>query len=361
MANFDDLKLSVEAMTGGKNTVLLDDRGMPSIMVAIPKMKFSELVKDSVSQSTHPGFIVGGEEKKVMYVSKFQNIVIGDRAYSMPFKDPKTSVNFDKALGYCRNKGNGWSLMPYSLWCAIALWCRANETMPRGNNFWGHDHAKKHESGVETSKEGAQHDSHPNETARTATGSGPDTWNHNWLPDGIADMNGNVWEWCAGMRLKDGVIHVVADADVMKPDVKLTVDSTSWKSINDQGILQAPTAEKSLKWDWDGTSKLKLTNNTVTFTKDEGHGCSFKDMILDTGHPTAAPELAKALLLYPDDPGKDVYGGDYHWANIKGERLPLCGGAWSSTGSAGVFRVHLSYVRSGADGGVGFRSVYCDL
>lgn len=34
MANFDDMKLAVEALSGGKNTVLLDDRGMPSIMVA---------------------------------------------------------------------------------------------------------------------------------------------------------------------------------------------------------------------------------------------------------------------------------------------------------------------------------------
>ena len=33
MSNFDDLKLAVEALTGGKNTVLLDDVGLPSIMV----------------------------------------------------------------------------------------------------------------------------------------------------------------------------------------------------------------------------------------------------------------------------------------------------------------------------------------
>ena len=33
MPNFDDFKLAVEAMTGGKNTVLFDDMGMPSVMV----------------------------------------------------------------------------------------------------------------------------------------------------------------------------------------------------------------------------------------------------------------------------------------------------------------------------------------
>ena len=30
MPNFDDLKLSIEALSGGKNTVLFDDLGMPS-------------------------------------------------------------------------------------------------------------------------------------------------------------------------------------------------------------------------------------------------------------------------------------------------------------------------------------------
>lgn len=38
MSNFDDMKLAVEALSGGKNTVLFDDIGMPSIMVILPKM-----------------------------------------------------------------------------------------------------------------------------------------------------------------------------------------------------------------------------------------------------------------------------------------------------------------------------------
>ena len=82
---------------------------------------------------------------------------------------------------------------PYSLWSAIALWCRKNGTMPRGNNNYGSDHGYPHEKGTPT-----YYDS--NKIDRVATGSGPDTWSHNWMPDGIFDLNGNVWEWCAGMR-----------------------------------------------------------------------------------------------------------------------------------------------------------------
>lgn len=75
---------------------------------------------------------------------------------------------------------------------------------------------------------------------------------------------------------------------------------------------------------------------------------------------SAAPELAKALLLYPDEPNGD-YGGDYHGLNTSGERLPLCGGSWRDTSYAGVFYVSLSYPRSYSDTSVGFRSAYCEL
>lgn len=75
---------------------------------------------------------------------------------------------------------------------------------------------------------------------------------------------------------------------------------------------------------------------------------------------SAAPELAKALLLYPDEPNGD-YGGDYHGLNTLGERLPLCGGGWYYTSNAGVFDVDLDNPRFYSNTSVGFRSAYCEL
>lgn len=356
MSNFDDLKLAIEALTGGKNTVLFDDLGMPSVMVPFAKQKIADIMGGG-SQNTHPAFSVGGVEKDVIYISKFQNIVLNDRAYSLPMRDPRVNVNFDQAVTFCRNKGKGWGLNPYALWCAVALWCRKNGTMPRGNNSWGHDHSYTHEKGVPCSYEGASHDTHPGEPARCLTGSGPATWYHNWMPDGIADLNGNVWEWCAGMRIVNGEIQIIPYANCMDQEVSLGASSTAWKAIKADGTLVTPGTSGTLKWDWI-SNQIQLTSGTVTSTADSGHGAEYKNMTLAGG--LSAPEIAKALLFYPDEPGGD-YGGDYHWLNPTGERLPICGGRWSGASGAGVFGVNLSSPRSYARTGVGFRSAFVNL
>ena len=348
MPNFDDLKLSIEALSGGKNTVLFDDLGMPSVMVPFPKLKMSDLIAGG-SENIHPAFSVDGVEKSVIYVSKYQNIVLNERGYSLPMRDPRASLNFDQAVAYCRNKGKGWSLTPYSLWSAIALWCRKNGTMPRGNNNYGADHAYGHEKGVPTYYESGK-------IARCATGSGPNTWNHNWMPDGIADLNGNVWEWCAGMRLMNGEIQIIPYANCMAADASMGASSTLWKAIAADGTLVEPGTAGTLKYNY-VSGHIKLTSGDIT-PEDTWRGDTYQNMTLDSA--LTVPEIAKALLIYPDEPGGD-YGGDGHYMNNSGERLPLCGGRWSSTSSAGVFGVGLGNPRSSSGTDIGFRSAYCEL
>lgn len=348
MPNFDDLKLSIEALSGGKNTVLFDDLGMPSVMVPFPKLKMSDLIAGG-SENIHPAFSVDGVEKSVIYVSKYQNIVLNERGYSLPMRDPRASLNFDQAVTYCRNKGKGWSLTPYSLWSAIALWCRKNGTMPRGNNNYGADHAYGHEKGVPTYYESGK-------IARCATGSGPNTWNHNWMPDGIADLNGNVWEWCAGMRLMNGEIQIIPYANCMAADASMGASSTLWKAIAADGTLVEPGSAGTLKYNY-VSGHIQLTSGDIT-PEDTWRGDTYQNMTLDSA--LTVPEIAKALLIYPDEPGGD-YGGDGHYMNNSGERLPVCGGSWGSTSYAGVFGVDLRNPRSYSGASLGFRSAYCEL
>lgn len=348
MPNFDDLKLSIEALSGGKNTVLFDDLGMPSVMVPFPKLKMSDLIAGG-SENIHPAFSVDGVEKSVIYVSKYQNIVLNERGYSLPMRDPRASLNFDQAVAYCRNKGKGWSLTPYSLWSAIALWCRKNGTMPRGNNNYGADHAYGHEKGVPTYYESGK-------IARCATGSGPNTWNHNWMPDGIADLNGNVWEWCAGIRLMNGEIQIIPYANCMAADASMGASSTLWKAIAADGTLVEPGSAGTLKYNY-VSGHIQLTSGDIT-PEDTWRGDTYQNMTLDSA--LTVPEIAKALLIYPDEPGGD-YGGDGHYMNNSGERLPFCGGYWGDTSIAGVFRVDLCNPRSYSGAIIGFRSAYCEL
>ena len=121
----DTYRQAVEAATGGKNTVMYDDKGNPSVMVAIPRFNIGDVIAGGPA-TPHPAFIVNGVTKDVIYISKYQNIVHDSRAYSAAFQDPANSLNFDSALNYCKNKGAGWHLMTNAEWAAVALWCKQN-------------------------------------------------------------------------------------------------------------------------------------------------------------------------------------------------------------------------------------------
>lgn len=69
MGNYDQMAAAVSELSGGKNVVLLDDIGMPSIYVRIPKGKNSELVS-GLSDNVHYAFNVDSVEKTAFYYSK---------------------------------------------------------------------------------------------------------------------------------------------------------------------------------------------------------------------------------------------------------------------------------------------------
>ena len=50
MANFDDLQGAV-AQFGANNKVIFDDTGMPSIMVAVPKAKYSDVITGGTDET----------------------------------------------------------------------------------------------------------------------------------------------------------------------------------------------------------------------------------------------------------------------------------------------------------------------
>jgi hypothetical protein len=340
MANFDDLKLSVEALSGGTNTVKLDDIGMPSIMFVLPKYLSSQL-NSNLGATVHPAWKLNNAEKDKVYISKYQNIIVNSRAYSLPMQNPAHTINWDNALAACRAKGEYWGLTPMALWGAIALRCKTNGTMPRGNNNSGSDFGYPHEKGVITVD------------GKTATGSGPNSWNHNNAPDGIADLNGNVSEWCAGFRLVAGEIQVIPDSDCMLLATDMSTNSTQWKAILQDGTLVDPGTADTLKLDW-VNSKWQLAT-AITDQQDASRNCAFKDM-QDGG--LTVPQLLKELGVFPAD--NSGYNNDQFYANNGAglERFPYRGGNRSGTSYAGVFCAVLNAPRSSAYANIGFRSAF---
>lgn len=350
MANYDQFAAAVKELSGGKNVVLLDDLGLPSVYVPINKLKNSEIIKNG-TENTHPAFSVNGVEKSRFLYSKYQNTIINGRAYSLAHRDPKTGVTFDAARQACEAKGTGFHIGTLAEWAAVALLTRKMGTMPHGNNNYGSDSAYPYEKGQESYRADGK-------TARTFTGSGPATWGHDHTQFGIQDMKGNEWEWLGGMRMNDGEIQIIPyNNAAMGSGCDMSATSTLWKAIKSDGTVVDPGTAGTLKYDY-LSSKITLISGTVTDTGDAGRSYPYASLGLETD--LTVPELAKALILYPDEPGGD-YGGDYRWANMARERLPFAGGDWVSASGGGVLALILSAARSYSGGNVGFRSAYVEL
>ena len=181
-----DLEVAVQLLGGNTNKVIYDDVGMPSIMVRFDKGTIADVLEGG-SENTHHAFSVDGAEKAAFWYSKYQNVRIkcADglyRAYSLPLQDPKCSINFDDARVACENKGNGWHIGTNAEWAWIALQCRKNGFMPRGNNNYGKDHSRPDEKGIITY---TYVDKDVLYNGRVATGSGPKSWAHNNDASGV--------------------------------------------------------------------------------------------------------------------------------------------------------------------------------
>ncbi len=317
-------KNMIEAVSGGKNTILYDYRNKGSIMVRIPKFKISDVISGG-PEVTHPGFFYKGKERECLYVSKYQNVVDGECSYSLPYKDPAVLYSFSQAKEFCENKGEGWHLMTNSEWSAVALWSLKNNTLPRGNNFQGGDYEMTHERGVLISLDAHTPEGEIGPPMRVATGSGPESWTHDHTGFGIYDMNGNVWEMLDGVKMVNGEIQLLEECS----------EGASWKSLG----LEHPLISRSEEYS---------EENQLLFAhfKETGKDAEFSQK-----------NSLQAMCLYPVD---DVREDDAIWGIENGERFPIRGGYWVNREMAGVFSCGFYMQKDDSYFDVGFRACYFD-
>lgn len=358
MANFDLSGLALK-MICPTNELITDDKGLPGVYVRRASKTLKELL-NTTNDTVHPAFMISNDQKPSLLFGKFQGVAHNNRIYSLPGEDPKASITLDTYVSYCKNKGPGHHCITAAEWAFLALLAKKNGTQPYGNNNYGKDSREAGYIAIPTTK-----DSSTGQINRVATGTGPLTWSDDRTLSGIWDLNGNVWEWVAGIRLVYGELQVIPYNNAADPNVPIGASSTEWKAINANATSYSDlyiepdgsgTTANSVKLDYETNHWAWVT--TITSQDDSSRSAAFVNTIIGTAISDFAALYLRAMALAPEE-GDTDYESDYFWANNgAAERCASRGGRWYYGSDAGVFHVNFDNSRSGVGASIGGRPAY---
>ncbi len=328
------------------NKQISDDHGNISDMVRIPKTSWKGLgIGDS--NELFPAFIVDGKEVDALYFGQYEaSVNDSGAAVSVKGGIPKAGFTFDESSQLCINKGSGWHMTTRLEWMAVALWCIKHSCQPLGNNDRGKDITENNYV-TERIPDFAM-----------PTGTGRLTWTHNGTQNGIWDMNGNVAEWMAGIRIFNGEVQVLSKSGRFENDAAIlesSFNSVYWWAINGiTGELVNP--------DMHGTTADTVKSlSSNMWGLDCGSNISSKvwNITCDEAICEKAQNILKALGLLKPDTLKEN-NGNYLTFNIDSyepESLICSGGCFYSSDEGGVLNSEY-YFRSDCLSDIGFRPAF---
>ena len=369
---YEGARFSLEAASGGKNTLLFDDLGRPSVMVRIPMFLWSDVL-EGAPQEPCSAFVVGGKVQDSIWISKYMNVIEYGRAYSLPGRDPAHTLTIDEARTACAAKGKGWHLVTNAEWCALLHWSVKNGTVPRGNASFGMNPDRPWDRGVLSDQPRGRG---LEDSMRTLTGTGPDSWNHDGGPWGVADLAGNAWDWVAGFRTFDGEIQFIPDNDSAL-NVDEGPDSPLWRAVLEDGSLAEPGTPGTLKYDGGlpgtdspedigvpGGYRLNTVMENPNYTgkeEDTAHRAYgwalFRDLPAAEG-VTVPPILQRLGAMPLPDGHRD---SSVFFLRNYGERVAARGGSWFDGPFGGIWELYLRETRAFIYQDIGFRAAYVEL
>ncbi|HBW3325881.1 TPA: hypothetical protein MEY30_001930 [Klebsiella pneumoniae] len=301
----DALRQSVEAASGGLQTVLYTAKGQPSFMNIIEKFDLS--VIDPALSGTHPAFIINGTEVSQILVGTYTASLINGELLSLPNRQPSTPA-LAAAVTAARAGGDGFHVMTNAEWSAVQMQCYALGFNPKGNNYYGRDATDSTQYGRRVDGVSAT-GGVTTGTPVIYTGSGPVSFRHNNAYNGISDVNGNYNLLTPDVRLcgATGELHIFENNNAAAGAVDLSATSSAWKAINAvTGELMdlSYTGTPGVDFVSNLANSVKILNasavgNNYTLTATDG--APFSSMANAGAIPVSATalEILKKYGLYP--------------------------------------------------------------
>lgn len=312
-----------------KKAVIVKDRlGLPNYMTMF-YMEPGTYSPEDVPEM----FKIRNKIVPAILISQYHNTVIytldGGVAVSLPFQQPKHTINMNDAAKACARKGEGWHLMTNTEFVYLL-----HEAEELGHTIGGNTN---HGCNADNPQEkGIAYDS----AGRTLTGCDPLTWSHDGTTGGVFGICGNFYDIVTGLRLHKGVVEYIKDNDAAVEGYKdeapdWTVAEVNGKPLklygsSDGGVVMS-TAEKIEK-DWDG--------------------CHIAELQLEELEDV--PEIAYKLGIVPHDWKNETAG---IWADSElEEAVPVRGSSFYGASYGGAGAVTLSDTRSLVSHDVSLRS-----
>lgn len=254
----DSLRQSVEAASGGKQTVLYSPKGQATFMSIFEKVDLSTFSDELTG--THPAFIINGKEVSQLFIGTYQGTIINGELVSQPWATPTNGLLISAYRNAISAMGAGHHLMTMPEWGLVAAYDNTG-TQTLGNTNAGSSHLDSKKKGKIIAGQANQ----------IYTGSGPVEFRLNAKYNGPSDLVGNRFQICDGFRFASDELQIVENNNAAMSGFDLGVNSANWKAINGQtGALITPAYSGAINTDYVATTQNSIRLASATVNADYG-------------------------------------------------------------------------------------------